>query len=292
MVVSPELATLVALLRYGSYRREQMSLRQRLIEGESPAEILADEPNPQELLQKAHDDIDQWITAGEQPISWCDEEYPQQLREVHDFPPVIFTRGTRVPYDHGLCVVGSRNAGPRAINAARDLARIIVDKGWTVVSGLAKGVDTAAHREALECGGRTVAVIGNGIDLYYPAQNRALQETIENRGLVVSQFWPGSSPTRYSFPMRNAVMSAYGSATIIVEASESSGTRHQARQAAAHSRPLVVSRSVYEGTTWARKLVDSPHVLAAVATSAVEAVDKAIGMVEFTFSPPALAALL
>lgn len=285
---SEELVTLVALLRYGSFRTSQMALRQRLIDGDSPSLILAEDPNSELIYDRAVSDVDQWITSGERPLSWLDSDYPQQLREVHDFPPVIFVRGKLAQPDNGICIVGSRKAGQAAIEAAAQIAHLVVDKNWTVVSGLAEGIDTAAHTETLNRGGRTVAVIGNGINCYYPPKNRGLQHAIEDRGLVISQFWPGTTPKKYSFPMRNAVMSAYARATIIVSAKENSGTRHQAKQAAAHGRPLVVSRAVYENTTWARKLVDDPNVLARVAYSAEESVSLAIEMADFIISDLAL----
>lgn len=285
---SEELVALVALLRYGSFRTSQMALRQRLIDGDSPSLILAEDPNSELIYDRAVSDVDQWITSGERPLSWLDSDYPQQLREVHDFPPVIFVRGKLAQPDNGICIVGSRKAGQAAIEAAAQIAHLVVDKNWTVVSGLAEGIDTAAHTETLNRGGRTVAVIGNGINCYYPPKNRGLQHAIEDRGLVISQFWPGTTPKKYSFPMRNAVMSAYARATIIVSAKENSGTRHQAKQAAAHGRPLVVSRAVYENTTWARKLVDDPNVLARVAYSAEESVSLAIEMADFTISDLAL----
>lgn len=288
MSKSEELVALVALLRYGSFQTSQMALRQRLIDGDSPSLILAEDPNSELIYDRAVSDIDKWITSGERPLSWLDSDYPQQLREVHDFPPVIFVRGKLAQPDNGICIVGSRKAGQAAIEAAAQIAHLIVKENWTVVSGLAEGIDTAAHSETLKLGGRTVAVIGNGIDCYYPPKNRGLQHAIEDRGLVISQFWPGTSPKKYSFPMRNAVMSAYARATIIVSAKENSGTRHQAKQAAAHGRPLVVSRAVYENTTWARKLVDDPNVLARVADSAEESVSLAMEMANITISDLAL----
>lgn len=271
-----ELECLVALLRYGPYQKNQMVLRQRLIEGELPSQLLTEVREQASLYQMAASDVERWTAAGETPLCWLDDEYPQQLREVHDFPPIVFVRGRLLPRDLGISVVGSRDAGNLAIQAAQDIAQRVVEEGFTVVSGLAKGIDTAAHTEALARGGRTVAVIGNGIDKCYPAQNRQLQTAIENQGLVLSQFWPGSAPTKASFPMRNAVMSAYSCASIIVAADENSGTRHQAKQAAAHGRPLVVSRSVYENTTWGRALVDDESVLSRVANNPDEAVELAL----------------
>jgi len=116
-----------------------------------------------------------------------------------------------------MSVVGSRTASPRGLDIARSIAAGLVDRDITVIAGLASGVDTAAHVTALETGGRTVAVIGTGINRHYPAENSALQDRIATEGLVLSQFWPDAPPTKHTFPMRNTVMSGYGRATIIVE---------------------------------------------------------------------------
>lgn len=275
---SEQLVALVALLKGGPYQGAQMKLRQQLVEGRLPTEIVEDEALRPQEVGDAQSLVDGWCQAGETPLSWLDVDYPRQLRDVHDFPPVIFVRGNLVREDMGICVVGSRDAGEHAERAAREIASGLVGEGLTVVSGLAEGVDTAAHEAALQQGGRTVAVIGSGIDRYYPARNRPLQQALESEGMVLSQFWPGSSPARFTFPMRNAVMSAYAQATIIVAASEKSGTRHQARQAVAHGRPLVLSRSVASYTTWGRALVEDPAALVEVADGPESAVELAISM--------------
>lgn len=113
---------------------------------------------------------------------------------------------------------------------------------------------------ALEVGGRVVAVIGTGIDRTYPASNSTLQAAIAEQGLQLTQFLPGFPGARWAFPARNKTMSAYAQATVIVEASEQSGTKHQALEAVAHGRRLVLHRSVAETTTWGRDLVDRPDV--------------------------------
>jgi DNA processing protein len=139
-------------------------------------------------------------------------------------------------------------------------ARLLADRGLTVISGLAEGIDTAAHTEALAVGARTVAVIGTGITKGYPASNRVLQDEIAAKGLVVSQFYPDQPPTKTTFPMRNATMSGYGLATIVIEAGERSGSRVQARQAAHHGRPVILSRSVVDSTSWGKAMSDAPWV--------------------------------
>jgi DNA processing protein len=147
------------------------------------------------------------------------------------------------------------------------VARELVSRHITVVSGLAHGIDTAAHRATLAAGGRTVAVIGTGINKVYPAENRDLQEEIASRGLVLSQFLPDTPPQKHHFPMRNATMSGYGLATVVVEAGEHSGARGQARIAVEHGRPVILTDAVVRDNEWAQALLGRPgvHVAASLA---------------------------
>lgn len=280
MQVYDERAALVALLYGGPFMRTPRHLRLLLTEGRLPSDIAREASLSPVAIEEAEMLISKWKEDGEKLLTWLDDEYPQQFRDVHDFPPIVFTRGRLVPDDFGVCVVGSRKASSETINSVREIASILVEKKATVVSGLALGVDSAAHETALQEGGRTVAVIGNGIDVFYPRVNAGLQRKIESKGLVISQFWPGSRPVKVSFPMRNAVMSAYAQATIIVSAEENSGTRHQARQAVAHGRPLVLSASVANRTSWGSRIASDPTAMVAVAVSASDAVNYAIKMAD------------
>jgi DNA processing protein len=139
----------------------------------------------------------------------------------------------------------------------------------TVVSGLARGIDTAAHRAALDAGGRTVAVIGTGITKAYPAENRGLQREIGARGLVLSQFWPDTPPQKHAFLMRNATMSGYGLATVVVEAGETSGARALARMAVEHGRQVILTDQVVVRNRWAQALLGRPGVHIASSVGAV-----------------------
>ena len=179
---------------------------------------------------------------------------------IRETPPFLFYDGTLSEPDPGMSVVGSRSASDRALRFAADAARLLVSEGLTVIAGLAAGVDSAAHRAALEAGGRTVAFIGTGLAKSYPAENATLQREIAARGLVLSQFYPDASPTKQTFPMRNATMSGYGLATIVVEAGEHSGTRIQARVAGEHGRPVILTSEVVQKTAWGSALVDRPNV--------------------------------
>lgn len=270
-----ERAALVALLRT---RPNDMKWPQIMAEvdarssaldlwyGLFPPNLLDDGTETPELAEAGRD-IATWQTAGLGFLTFLDDDYPAQLRAIHDLPPVLFHRGTLVPDDVGMSVVGSRNASPRGLDIARAIAAGLVDRGITVVSGLAKGIDTAAHTAALEAGGRAVAVIGTGINRYYPAESRALQDRVATEGLVLSQFWPDAPPTKHSFPMRNTVMSGYGRATIVVEAGEHSGARIQAKRAVAHGRPVILTDLVVQANTWAQELRGRPGVHVAASTA-------------------------
>ncbi len=187
-----------------------------------------------------------------------DRDYPSNLRAVHDRPPLIFVAGQlRRQDDTSVAVIGSRGASPRGLHEADEIARHLVDHGYTVVSGLAAGIDTSAHTAALARKGRTVAVIGTGHHHAYPASNAPLQRQIADTGAVVSQFRPDQPPTRKTFPQRNAVMSGLARATVIVEAGPTSGARTQARLARAHGRPVFIHDSLLT-QGWAHDLSTKP----------------------------------
>lgn len=238
---------------------------------------LADDGDPADPLRTAAEDIQKWADSPFRFLTFRDSDYPAQLLDVHQVPPVLFARGALVPDENAVSVVGSRAVSEPGVALARTVASALVERGITVLSGLAAGVDTAAHTAALDAGGRTVAVIGTGITQSYPASNRPLQDRIAGNGLVLSQFWPDAPPTKQTFPMRNATMSAYGRATIVIEAGEKSGARIQARLAVAHGRPVILADAVVLGTNWGRELVGKPGVTWArdsdeIIAQAVEAV--------------------
>lgn len=232
--------------------------------------LIAD-PRMTALLDEARASVSEWADAGLRMITVLDDHYPARLREIRETPPFLFADGMLIEDDRGMSVVGSRRASEHGNKVARMAAQLLVDKGLTVIAGLAAGIDTVAHRTALELGGRTVAFIGTGITKFYPAENRGLQQQIAQRGLVLSQFWPDASPTRHSFPIRNAAMSGYGMATIVVEAGETSGTRIQARLAVEHGRPVILTDAVAERTKWGAALVGRPGVHVVSSTSELDA---------------------
>lgn len=214
-------------------------------------------------LQDARREVQEWHGRGLDFVSVLDGRYPNRLRQIADMPPFLFADGTMVQDELAVSVVGSREASPEALGFARDTASMLVACRFAVIAGLAAGIDTAAHEQALAEGGRTVAFIGTGITRQYPRQNEALQREIARRGLVLSQFWPDQGPTKTTFPMRNASMSGYGIATVVVEAHEYSGTRIQARQAQQHGRPVILRDTVAASTEWGRGLAGRPGVYVA-----------------------------
>lgn len=203
-------------------------------------------------------DVTAWQEEGMRLLTVLDSDYPLNLRLVHQQPPFLFARGTVLDDELSVAVVGTRSPSERGVRFAAQIASGLAERGVTVASGLAQGIDTAAHKAALQAGGRTVAVIGTGLRRFYPAPNAWLQRKISNDGLVLSQFWPDAPPSKLSFPMRNAVMSGYCLATVVIEALEKSGARMQARLALEHGRHVFLMRSLLEHE-WARNYAGRPN---------------------------------
>jgi DNA processing protein len=214
----------------------------------------------EEVLDEALRDVRSWERTGWRFLGLPDEDYPVTLREVHQAPPFLFAAGAVLADDQAVAVVGSRKASTWGTRTADTLARRLASDGITVASGLAEGVDTVTHQAALAAGGRTVAVLGTGIARAYPAANRELQDVIARDGLVLSQFWPEAPPQKRNFLLRNAVMSGYVRATLVVEAGEHSGARAQARMAVEHGRPVILTDRVVDGTEWGKELTKRPGV--------------------------------
>jgi DNA processing protein len=194
--------------------------------------------------------------VGARLTTVLDADYPTNLRLVPNLPPFLFYRGElRADDALSVAVVGTRTASLAGLDRAGRLARQLVDRGVTVTSGLARGIDTAAHTAALKASGRTVAVVGTGITGCYPAENRDLAEAIVDHGALVSQFWPSAGPARWTFPRRNVVMSGITQGTAVIEASGTSGAKMQARIAAEHGKQVFLLASLVAGQEWARRMV-------------------------------------
>lgn len=171
--------------------------------------------------------------------------------ETRHAPKLLYMAGDPAWISAGprVAVIGARKATEDGLKRSRRLARELAAHGVTIVSGLAEGIDTAAHLAALECGGRTIAVIGTPLDQAFPAANRGLQARLAHEHLVVTQFAPGTKTFPGNFPLRNRTMALLSHASVIVEASESSGSLSQGWEALRLGRPLFLLRSILESRT-------------------------------------------
>ncbi|MEW5926836.1 MAG: DNA-processing protein DprA [Gemmatimonadota bacterium] len=269
-----ELASIVALIRrevVTPYRLSaileelgsavglvQQSEADRLFQPESPSHDLIGAVT-QEDLTKAVRDVRRWLSEGRDVRTVLDDNYPTTLRAIFNHPPVLFIQGN---WDEqrdswSVAIVGTRKASREGIARARRLSRELSAAGFCIASGMAAGIDTAAHTAALDCGTRTFAVMGTGLDRRFPKENAPLADRIlDSGGCLISQFFPTQPPTQWTFPMRNVVMSGLTLATVVVEAAETSGARMQARVALQHGRTVFLLRSLVESHEWARQYVE------------------------------------
>ncbi|MDY6846236.1 MAG: DNA-processing protein DprA, partial [Chloroflexota bacterium] len=157
-------------------------------------------------------------------LTLLDDDYPRLLKEIDQSPPVIYVKGTLMPADEfAVAIVGTRRVSDYGQQITRDASIYLAGHGLTIVSGLARGVDGIAHRHALEAGGRTIAVLGSGVDVIYPPEHRRLAEAISENGAVISDYPLGTQPEGINFPPRNRIISGLSLATIVVEAGDRSG---------------------------------------------------------------------
>ena len=175
-------------------------------------------PKADELLALA-------VKAGIQPVAWTDARYPPLLRRIADPPPVLWVSGdAAVLPEPSVAIVGSRAASPYGLSVAEQLGHDLAAAGLTIVSGLARGCDGAAHQGALNAGGRTVAVVGCGPDIVYPAEHRNLYRRVSENGAIVSELGPGAPPLPAHFPRRNRIISGLAAGVVVIEASSRSGS--------------------------------------------------------------------
>ncbi len=182
---------------------------------------------------------EQITRQGIQILTWEDESYPSRLKEIDQPPPVLYIRGEYLPEDlFAVAVVGTRRVTPYGRQITEDVSAFLSGAGMTVVSGLARGVDAVAHTAALKAGGRTLAVLGSGVDRIYPPEHRALAEQIMERGAIISDYAPGTPPEASNFPPRNRIISGLSLAVVVIEAGETSGALITAEFAAEQGREV------------------------------------------------------
>jgi len=197
------------------------------------------------------------LQSGAELIPLTDPRYPPRLKEIFDPPPLLYARGrVELLGSLMLAVVGTRRPTPYGMAAAERLARDLSLAGLTIVSGMARGIDTAAHRAALDSLAGTVAVFGCGIDELYPAENRKLAKEIGDKGLIVSEFPMGTPPYPQNFPVRNRIVSGMSAGVLVVEGGEYSGSAITAKLAAEHNREIfAVPGNITSKMSWGPNLL-------------------------------------
>jgi DNA processing protein len=179
------------------------------------------------------------VNQGIKILTWADQDYPARLKEIDQPPPVLYVRGEYLPEDlFSVAIVGTRRVTPYGRQVTEELAAFLGSNGLTVVSGLARGVDALAHQSSLKAGGRTLAVLGCGVDRIYPPEHRGLAEQIIERGAIISDYVPGTPPDAANFPPRNRIISGLSLAVVVIEAGETSGALITAEFAAAQGREI------------------------------------------------------
>lgn len=224
---------------FGSLREawsaDSASLRAAGLDERTVARVLRRRPqiSPAELLQGLKG-------AGIRALAMSDPAYPQRLLEIPSPPMVLYVRGELRPEDEwSVAIVGTRRASSYGRDVAGRLARGLAANGITVISGLARGIDAVAHTAALEAGGRSVAVLGSGVDQLYPWENRQLAERMMGQGAVVSEYPPGTPPDARNFPPRNRIITGLSLGLIVVEAGLQSGAMISAGFAAEQGREVM-----------------------------------------------------
>jgi DNA processing protein len=201
----------------------------------------------------AEDEIHRVGEAGGSILTQDDEAYPERLREIYDPPAVLWIRGNvELLARPGIAVVGTRHPSPYGSGMAEMLSRDLANRRLVIFSGMARGVDTAAHKGAIEAGGKTVAVWGTGIDVIYPKENKKLAENIvASGGTIISEYPLGTFPAPQNFPIRNRILSGVSVGVLVIEAAEYSGTRITARLAMDQNRDVyAVPGNVTNKNAW------------------------------------------
>jgi DNA processing protein len=208
-------------------------------------------------FDEAVDQQNKLVAAGAVLVPITDARYPPRLREIFDPPPLLFTRG-RVDLLASLMigVVGTRRPTAYGTTAAARLSKDLANAGLTIASGMARGIDTAAHRAALEAAGPTIAVFGCGVDQIYPAENRKLADDIASHGLLLSEFPMESPPYPQNFPVRNRILSGMSAGVVVIEGGEYSGSSITAKLAAEQNREVfAVPGNITSKMSWGPNLL-------------------------------------
>jgi DNA processing protein len=224
--------------RFGSAGKVIDASVEELMQTAGINQRLADRIKSQTISEQIRADLNLALKRRIRIRTLSDPEYPRLLRHISDPPPYLYVKGTLPAHSPCIGVVGSRMATPYGLQSARRISADLAVRGVTIVSGMALGIDTAAHQGALGAGGRTVAVLGSGLERLYPPQNRKLANTIAENGAVVSEFPMRTEPEAYNFPIRNRIISGMCLGIVVVEATRRSGSLITARLALEQNREV------------------------------------------------------
>jgi DNA processing protein len=203
---------------------------------------------PTEARRFAEDQLSRLNRVGGRIVTFWERDYPSNLRRIYDPPPFLFVRGRFLDADAtSIALVGTRNPSGYGTQMAERLSTELARLGLTVISGLARGIDTTAHSATLKAHGRTVAVIGSGVDIIYPPENRQLSEHIITEGAVVSEYLMGTKPDAGNFPRRNRIISGIALATVIIETGVDGGAMITAATALDQNRDIFAIPSAANG---------------------------------------------
>lgn len=219
------------------------------------------------FAELARSELAEHRAAGHDLIALGDERYPEELAEIHDPPQVLSLKGSFEPEALRVAIVGARRGTPEGLEIAYELGLGLAAAGVVVVSGLARGIDTAAHEGALAAGGRTLAVLGSGLARVYPRRNAGLAERITRQGALVSEFAPTTEPRRHTFPQRNRIVTGLSEAVVVVQAGPRSGALLSAEFALQQGRELCaipgsIREPLSQGTN--ELLRDGAHLVTCV----------------------------
>jgi DNA processing protein len=252
---------------------EPLSEKEQLI-AEAASQVTADD------MASSHRLIEKQEGEGVSLVTVLDKGYPENLLLTYNRPPFLWVRGNPGVIDRkAVAVVGTRTASDEGREIAGRLAGELARAGVSVISGMAVGIDTAAHKGTLDAGGVTAAVVGTGIERTYPAENRQLEKDIvESGGAIISQFWPDAPPTQATFPMRNATMSGIAIGTVVIEAGHTSGAKMQARLALEHGKIVFLWDKLVTDQPWAQQYALKPGVR--VVSSVEDILPDLVGLAE------------
>jgi DNA processing protein len=226
------------LERFESPDKVLQASREELLQVEGVSQRLVAAIQAFPFPQKVHAELELLAKKGYQIVTLADAEYPKLLREIPDPPPFLYVYGRLSGSASKIAVVGSRNATDYGLTTTKNLCADLATLGITIVSGMARGIDSAAHEGALSVKGKTIAVLGSGLARVYPVENIKLSQRISQNGAVVSEFALMSEPDAHHFPARNRIISGMSLGTVVVEATKKSGSLITARLAAEQNREV------------------------------------------------------